>query len=915
MESSAVQKFEDLATAFADELNGVFFRCKNDELWTLEYISPGVENLLGFTQSEILANKRYAPGNLILPLDAERVKQEILNRAGKEDKLTLEYRVRTKSGKIKWIREVNIPVVESGKIVFFEGYIRDVSLQYYSVQNSNIYEDTLELLADGEPLDYILNRLIEAIEKEFDGCFASTLQLRGEKLYPVASNKLPKEYNDALEGLTPGENVGACGRAITLKERVVHQDIQNHPNWSEIHDILKRAGLQSCWSEPIISSAGEAMGTFALYWKYKRKPHELDLRKLRGIVHLAGIAMEKKSREEERQSFLTMLDVQSLNEMYLINPNNGKIEYANSGALNNLGYSLAELKNATVNILNPGYTHRSLIERVKKMESSGKNHFFFETQHSAKNGNIYPVEVNLQKITWKGEVFFLVNALDISAKLETHRKLEESQAVLSKAEKMAGLGSFRYHPERKEMRCSANFFDLFGAKNTIGNNTILLDEFSQLLTEKYAQRFKTAIDKTVKTGEGVAVKLKHRNKNSIGYFDIVLRYEISSVIGESAFFVSGIVKDVTESVLSEKETLRLSGILNAIFNNTDHGIFIKDQKGCYTYANKAYARIHNKMPEEMKGISDFDIEPTEVAQKYSETDQKVLNTLKSMTFDSVRKDNSGKNIYYRITKGPLLIDRKPKGVYAIMENITSEKEASKLLEDQNGKLQTINKELGHLVTHTSHDLRSPLASIKGLISLCEGKYPQDEELSELFTLMKLSLEKSNALINSILNLAKGDVLQVSKVKCNPAEIARDHFESIRYIPEAQDVRFEVKQEGTPEVIIDKVRLTAILGNLITNSAKYTHPDEPDKFIEVVIKNLGRTLNIRVNDNGIGIPVEKRDEIFEVFKRNSSREDGVGLGLYIVSRMIQSLNGKIQVESMRPRGTSMHVEIPLSTEKA
>lgn len=331
MQFESIHQFEQLSSALADEVSGMFFRCKNDSDWTFLYVTTGVKDLLGYTTDELVNNPDLAAAKLIHPEDVERVKDIMSSNSTAEVKTTLEYRVRTKSGKYIWVRETNVPIAEDGEIKFYEGYLREISFDY-NLSNTNLTYNTLEMLAEGKPLHSILDYLISIIKKEFPECIPSVLKIQNGKMYPASENEFPLDFNELIAGLEIGEGVGSCGTAAHRAERIIHQNLDKHPAWEPAWPILQREGLKSCWSEPIKSAEGVVLGTFGLYWKELCEPTPLDLQKIAGIVHLAGIAMEKKGREEERKSFLAILDNQPLNEVYLLNPPDGQIIYANSGA-------------------------------------------------------------------------------------------------------------------------------------------------------------------------------------------------------------------------------------------------------------------------------------------------------------------------------------------------------------------------------------------------------------------------------------------------------------------------------------------------------------------------------------------------------------------------------------------------------
>jgi PAS domain S-box-containing protein len=161
----------------------------------------------------------------------------------------------------------------------------------------------LERLALGAPLVEVLSSLVDISEKNNPGMLCSVLLLDKEKkhlLYGAAAS-LPDFYNEAINGLKIGSGVGSCGTAAYTGKRVIVEDIMTHPYWIAFRGIAKKVGLRACWSEPIFSSTGQVLGTFALYYREPRAPDSSDLEFIKSTAHLAGIAIEKKQTEEALQ--------------------------------------------------------------------------------------------------------------------------------------------------------------------------------------------------------------------------------------------------------------------------------------------------------------------------------------------------------------------------------------------------------------------------------------------------------------------------------------------------------------------------------------------------------------------------------------------------------------------------------------
>lgn len=159
----------------------------------------------------------------------------------------------------------------------------------------------LEKLIQGAALPDVLNSIALGIEAEQKNILGSILLLdeSGRHLQHGASPSLPAFYTDAIDGLEIGPTAGSCGTAAYLGKRVIAEDIQTHPCWIAYRDVAKRAGLASCWSEPIIDRQGVVIGTFAIYHREPRAPSPEDLDWIQSLANLAGVIIEHRQTEEK----------------------------------------------------------------------------------------------------------------------------------------------------------------------------------------------------------------------------------------------------------------------------------------------------------------------------------------------------------------------------------------------------------------------------------------------------------------------------------------------------------------------------------------------------------------------------------------------------------------------------------------
>jgi diguanylate cyclase (GGDEF)-like protein/PAS domain S-box-containing protein len=177
----------------------------------------------------------------------------------------------------------------------------DMTAHWKSEQRNKAHDMMLEKVAKGSSLPDILHTIVLAIESEEPSAICSILLLddEGKHLYDGANLRLPKFYVEAINGLTIGPKVGSCGSAAYLNKSVIVEDILTHENWKGYTELAKKAELRSCWSNPIVSSNGKVLGTFAIYHSQVSKPTQADLERIKFATNLAAIAIENKRAQEE----------------------------------------------------------------------------------------------------------------------------------------------------------------------------------------------------------------------------------------------------------------------------------------------------------------------------------------------------------------------------------------------------------------------------------------------------------------------------------------------------------------------------------------------------------------------------------------------------------------------------------------
>lgn len=177
----------------------------------------------------------------------------------------------------------------------------DITGHWKSELRNRTHGAMLEMVARGELLSDILHAISLAVEAEEPTAKCSILLLdrEGKRLHNGAAPSLPSFYNEAIDGIEIGMGAGSCGTAAYSGKRVIVEDVSTHEYWRPYAELAKQAGLGSCWSEPIFSSTGQVLGTFAVYHADRSTPGEEDIERITFAANLSAVAIESQHQREE----------------------------------------------------------------------------------------------------------------------------------------------------------------------------------------------------------------------------------------------------------------------------------------------------------------------------------------------------------------------------------------------------------------------------------------------------------------------------------------------------------------------------------------------------------------------------------------------------------------------------------------
>jgi signal transduction histidine kinase len=225
---------------------------------------------------------------------------------------------------------------------------------------------------------------------------------------------------------------------------------------------------------------------------------------------------------------------------------------------------------------------------------------------------------------------------------------------------------------------------------------------------------------------------------------------------------------------------------------------------------------------------------------------------------------------------------------------------------QNIYLTNVNKELDQLIYSVTHDLRSPLVSLSGLIELINMQ-TEITDVKEYTSIMELSIAKQNQFIEAILGSASRQN-ETLKDFCKLDFIVNDIIAQNHTILGDKKIEF-IKELSVTDIFCDSTKLQAILNNLISNAVKYADINKSWPFVKIRSLITNSLLIIEVEDNGIGMSSKNKGKIFDKYFMAQKGKYSTGIGLYLVKNMILQMNGEIEVRSVSGEGSTFTLKIP------
>jgi len=305
----------------------------------------------------------------------------------------------------------------------------------------------------------------------------------------------------------------------------------------------------------------------------------------------------------------------------------------------------------------------------------------------------------------------------------------------------------------------------------------------------------------------------------------------------------------------------------------------------------------------------------------NDVNHQIMSMEDQYKIDSLSKKNELKNLYllvFIITTAlgiaiflfSLYILKNTRKNLEMQKQLHNQIEEQKLaLEQTLIQLEEKGKEKDRILRVVAHDLRTPVASIAMLTDLIVAE-PAESERSQMLQLIKTSCTNLLALITEILEAGRLNKTELQKEETGVNELLKTIVSSLRFkAAEKQQQISLYLLKDEEKILVNKEKITRVITNLITNAVKFSSVNAD---IEVKAIKKETTIEIIVQDHGVGIPDEMKSKVFDMFteakRTGTAGEKPFGLGLSICKQIVEAHGGKIWFESNLNEGTTFHIEL-------
>lgn len=790
-----------------------------------------------------------------------------------------------------------------------EGHILGVFILQRDITHEKLAQDLiqnqaqiLEKIAKDSPIGETLAHICQNIDQLIDNASCAILEV--DRFEPLAKLKVlaaPRLNNDQKEALAEFDLESSNGKKLLNGEELICDNVEEAGFTEGFKHFAQANQWKASWFIPILDTHKKLQSILMVNSLRASLPSALEWNVIKTSVSLISLAIERhESQQHLRKQALTFAN---LNDALVITDHDGNIQEWNPAATNVFGYSQDEIaqKNARTifrRIENKQGRDQVLDSLKKDGKWSGEVSFI---RKDGSAGVSQATVLNL-KDRQNQEVGILSINRDITIQKETEQALKESeqnfQVIFENANQVFVLLDAQSVVQTYNKKAS-DLFDVFWP-----DKLNLKQKWTELFSDEIQQQLQ---QDWANVTQGQLVE--DEASLTLGGNRLFFSYSYIPICNDEGkvMQVCFTATDITERRKADIKVRESRAKLEALIENTNDGIWSVDKHLNVTTVNTSAQKIFKTYLDNTLEVGDHLIAklPEEFRSSWQQLFDKVLEGERVNQEFALELTHTA--VYFEASINPIVnTSGISKGATVFLKDITQKQE-------RENELKRANSELDSFVYRASHDLRAPLRSILGLVSLTRIE-PSSEERENYLTMMEKSAKKLDSFISDLTNLSRNSRLEMTVEEIDFEELINETLENHRFMKDADQVSI------TTNVVKNKhrfysnySRLGIIFQNMVSNAIKYQNPNIDNSFLKIDIELTEKGARLTFTDNGRGIEDQFIGQIFNMFFRATQKSYGSGLGLYITKQAIRKIKGRVYVSSQVGQGTSFKILLPNLSE--
>ena len=514
-------------------------------------------------------------------------------------------------------------------------------------------------------------------------------------------------------------------------------------------------------------------------------------------------------------------------------------------------------------------------------------------------------------------------ALQVEVLVATHRQVEERETFHQIFEQTPAVIALLRGPEHRLAYFNEAYRRLFPNRDLLGRSLV------EARPELAAQGFAALMDRVYETGEtyhrsefAMTVEAVNGQPPQTHYFDFTYQAyrENGQIVGLSLF-----AYDITEQVLASQEREAQQRQLHELFEQAPVAIAVfRGPQYKIELANPAVCALWGRTQAQALHAPLFELLPESAGHGFEQLLDEVMATGIPYVANAlpmyIDRNGHRDTVYMNFVYQPLR--ENDAGITAITlvatdvtEQVTTRQQLAATIADlsaSNQLLTRANTDLANFIYTASHDLKTPIANIEGLLTILCKQLPIEARqglVQNVLGMMQSAVERFQLTITQLTDITRLQQAhaQIAEV-VDLAALSEAVWLDLAPLLATNNARLTVDVVACPSIFFAPKNLRSIVHNLLSNAVKYHAPNR-SPVVQLRAHRASAATVLEVQDNGLGLSKLQQDRLYGMFQRLHDHVEGSGIGLYMVKRIVDNAGGTIAVQSEPSIGSTFTITLP------